>query len=185
MKAATQISCSLITVLLLFTQAQAQKAVLTITDSTWGNTGVQTVQPAAFIMSFGVCVAGSANCIPDGGSAMSNLSPLMFYPSNCPQKVTIRTGPAFEALATVFAQSSDLNTQLPRIVSNDGSIPSDFFTNNQSNGGNVRTGRAGTISLIVVQVSPFSFQPVQTGQGEIWEALAKDGSPATMTITVY
>jgi hypothetical protein len=81
----------------------------------------------------------------------------------------------------VFAQGSDLNYWLPRILSNDGTIPSDFFTTNQANGGKVHTGRAATISLIVVQVSPFSFQPIEGG----YEALGTDGNPAAMTITVY
>ncbi len=112
---------------------------------------------------------------------MSNLNPLMFFPSKCPQKVRIYSGPAFDALASVFAQSGNLNEWQPRGFSDDGTIPSDFFTNNQANGGNVHTGRAATITLITIEVGPFSFQPVQGG----WEALGPDGNPAGMTITVY
>lgn len=164
--------------------SHAQKAILTLPDSAWGNTGLQTTKPASFIMSFGACVVGSGNCGGFGAGTI-NLGPYMFYPSNCPQKVVISSGAEFDAITAVFAQSGNLNVWLPRVLSNDGSIPSDFFTKNQGNGGNVHVGYAATIKLITIQIPPFSFQPVQISGGEYWEALGKDGNPPSMVITVY
>ena len=164
--------------------SQAQKAIFTLPDSAWGNTGLQTNKPASFIMSFGACVVGSNDCGGFGAGAFY-VGPYMFYPSNCPQKIVISSGAEFDAIAAVFAQSGNLNVWLPRVLSNDGSIPSDFYTNDQGNGGNVHVGYAATIKLITIQIAPFSFQPVQISGGEYWEALGKDGNPPSIVITVF
>jgi hypothetical protein len=156
------------------------RAILTLTNSGWGNTSDQTTPPAAFIMSVGFCVTGP-NCNP-AGAGMSNLNPLTFYPSHCRQKVRIYSGPAFDAIVSVFSQSGDLTYWVPRVLSNDGSVPSDFFQKNQSNGGSVNVGPATTVKFIEIVMGSFSFKQLPGGY---WEAEGSDGNPPPMNITVY
>ena len=158
-----------------------QRPIWVIQNSGWANSNVQSTPPAAVIMSTGACTPGP-NC--DVSIAeMSALNPLTFYPSSHIQSVTVTSawGPTFDAYASVFAQGGNTNYSVAQVLTNDGVIPSNFFQNNQANGGTVNL-KPATVTSVQVLLAPFSFQLTSGGW---WVAVGKDGKPPQMSIRVY
>lgn len=178
------ILCTAALVVFVFAKpSQGQQPILRLADSGWGNTGIQTTPPAAFVVSVGFCVTGP-NC-NSSGNGMSNLNPLTFYPSGCPQRVKIYSGAVFDAIASVFAQSGNITYWVPRVLSNDGSVPPNFFQSNQGDGGEVVIGHPSTITYIEIALGGFTFQPFQIDGGEDWQLVGADGTPPPLQIAVF
>jgi hypothetical protein len=160
----------------------AQQMLFVAHDSGWGRMVHQQTPPAAFVMSVGVCNRhDNDNC--DFGACAGMLNPLIFYPSTHTQTVTITsaTGQAFKTFAQVFAQGGDIGWAVPRVLSNSGLVPLNFFPVNLSDGGN-RVFSPATVTSVKVVLAPFAFQ--QKAPGE-WEAVGGDGNPPQMLVQVY
>lgn len=170
----------LLTLISIPTCFQGQQRVFVIQNSAWGNSGVQQTPPAAFIMSAGVCGPPGLNC-DSFGLGTRDLSPLPLYPSSCMQRVTIYSGAAFDAIASVLAQGGKIAYWVPRSFSNDGSIPSDFFQRNQSNGGEAEI-KPATVTSIRVTIGPFS---MQQNSGGAWEAVNPAGGTPRLVIEAF
>jgi hypothetical protein len=166
--------------LMLASGSAQQKPIFVDRNSGWGNTGIQSTPPVAFIVSAGICIEGN-NCNSSGGPAMSYLVPMTFYPSGCTQHLTISSGTAFSAIANVFAQGGELVFQVPRVLSNDGSVPSNFFQANQSDGGPFGANPA-VITSIEITIAPFTFQLTSGGW---WQTVGENGNPPALTISVF
>jgi hypothetical protein len=158
----------------------AQSPILVIKDSGWANTNTQSTPPAALIMATGDCVQSSTCWL--NISVMSALNPLTFYPSSHVQTVTITSswGPTFDAYASVFAAGGNVNYAVIQVLSNDGLIPSNFFTSYQGNAGTANL-KAATVTSVTVTVAPFAFQQTSGGW---WVAVGNDGNPPQMNIKV-
>jgi hypothetical protein len=158
----------------------AQSPILVIKDSGWANTSPQSTPPAALIMATGACVQSSI-CWLDI-SVMSALNPLTFYPSSHVQTVTITSswGSTFDAYASVFANGGNVDWAVIQVLSNDGLIPSNFFTNSQGNAGTANLP-AATVTSVTVAIAPFTFQQTSGGW---WVAVGSNGNPPHMNIRV-
>lgn len=148
---------------------KADSLIVTLDDSAWGNTGISDAAPSAFVTSLGVCAEASI-----GGCSVfstgSFLDPITFLPSSSPQSVTVKRGAQFSAVASAIGEGR-FGNERPRILSLNGSVPTDFPLIAQSNGGDVYTGYPGAdITSIVITIGAFGFQEFQSSSGPIWEA---------------
>lgn len=169
-----------LSVLLMCPLAYSQQLLFVDHDAAWGNTGFQQTPPAAFIMSAGACVE-SNDCNFSSGAGM--LNPLTFYPSTHTQTVTITSGwgQAYTAFAQVFARGGNIGWSVPRVLTNDGQVPPNFFQSNQSDGGS-HVFNPATVTSVEVVLAPFTFQETASGY---WEAVGSDGNPPQMLVRVY